>query len=281
MYRVLAEPLQPTAEAAISYFKNHHGAKAVSIEEEIDPVIQFRPTFHGMLPDKHLLCAEVSEVPMPPGIHDFILQARNESLPARFWVVLPKGVVRSVDTAVLKFFKDNGVGLLEIDAASANILVSPPLSMSLTGLRQFKVTEFPAKYRDDIRRGIETFRNGNPAKACADIYDIIEAITRRILAKAIKVQPGLTCKLDPEKDSWAAVLEFLRNRLDRKSLNCPQLTVQLFNRLIGMTEFRNESGHKPRTLDQLRNRDRQLRTRFEAACDELHAVIKASGPLRI
>lgn len=284
MYRVLAEALQPVADAAILYFKKQHGVTSVSIETEVDQDVSFRPTFHGKLPDKHLLCVEVSEVTMPPGIHEFIIQARNNSLPVRLWVVIPKGIVQVVDTKHLAFLRDNGVGLLELtDPQSATVLNGPPLSMSLTGLRQFRATDFPAKYRDAVRLAVETFRNGNPAKGCSEVYDIIESLTRKLVVKVSKVPGGLKQPLafDPARENWAVVLEFAKKNLDRQAVGCPLLTTQLFNRLIGMTEYRNEAGHKPKTLEQLRNRDRQLRTRFESACDELLALIRATAPLKL
>jgi hypothetical protein len=283
MYRVLAEPLQPCADLAAQHFKAHFGLAGVKVESELDASIAFRPTFHGRLPDGHLLCAEVADAPLPPGIHEFIIEARNESLPARLWVVIPRGQVNTVSTKDLGFLRENGVGLLEIsDQGVASMLAGPPLSMSLTGLRQFKLSDFPAKQREDIRKAIDTFKGGNPAKGCAEVYDVLEQLTRRILMRADKVSNGLRQAYsgDPAKDAWASILEFLRKQLDRQATGCPLLTTQLFNRLIGITEFRNETGHKPKNLAQLKARDRQLRTRFEGACDELLTLIRASAPLR-
>lgn len=284
MYRVLADTLQPYADAAIQYFERQHGVVTVQIEAEVDPDVSFRPTFHGKLPDRHLLCVEVSETPLPPGIHEFIIQARNQSLPARLWVVIPKGILPAVDVRALGFLRDNGVGLMEIeDARKATVLSGPPLSISLTGLRQFRLTEFPGKYRDDIRLAIDTFRNGNPAKGCAALYDIIEALTRKLAVKASKIPGGVRHPLtmDFAKANWLPLLEALRKEIDRQALGCPNLTIQLFNRLIALTDYRNDTGHKPKNLKQLRTRDRQLRTRFESACDELQNLIRASAPLRL
>jgi hypothetical protein len=47
------------------------------------------------------------------------------------------------------------------------------------------------------------------------------------------------------------------------------------------TEYRNETGHKPASLPKKIERDKQLRTRFESAMDELGRLIEAARPLRV
>jgi hypothetical protein len=59
------------------------------------------------------------------------------------------------------------------------------------------------------------------------------------------------------------------------------LTTAFLAKIHGVTPHRNESGHKPRSEAELKKRDRELRTRFEAAVDLLRDLIVAVKPLRV
>jgi hypothetical protein len=52
-------------------------------------------------------------------------------------------------------------------------------------------------------------------------------------------------------------------------------------RLIRVTTHRDESGHKPRNLRDLKRRDQALRTRFEGAVDLLREFLDATKAFRI
>jgi hypothetical protein len=77
------------------------------------------------------------------------------------------------------------------------------------------------------------------------------------------------------------VLEFLKSHVDRTRVKCPELAPALINRLIAITPHRNDTGHKPASLKKLIQRDRQLRTRFETAVDDLQALVQAVQPLHV
>jgi len=53
---------------------------------------------------------------------------------------------------------------------------------------------------------------------------------------------------------------------------CPKVSRPLLARILGITEHRNELGHKPRNRAARVKRDQELRTRFEAAADLLFDV---------
>ncbi|HEX9397199.1 MAG TPA: hypothetical protein VF943_10740 [Burkholderiales bacterium] len=284
IYRALQEELRPFADGAIKYLKNEFGVSSLKIEEELSAKIDFRPTLHGLLPDKHLVCVEVCDTLFPPLLERFILGCRNAGLPIKLFIALPKGQINTIETRSLSFAQENGIAILEIaENGSGKLIHGLPLSLSLGGLRSFDLAEFPRKYRAAIGSAITTFKQGNPEKGCAQIYDESEALTRRVLHRCKKIRKGLTKKpeFNIDKEAWANSLEFLKANVNKARVKCPDLTPSLINRLIAATPHRNDAGHKPNSLEKLIQRDTQLRTRFESAVDDLQALIRAAQPLHV
>jgi hypothetical protein len=283
-YRALPDTLKEYADATQRYLTSELGLSTIQIEHEVHREIEFRPTLHAISTDKHIICAEIVEQLFAPDIEKFILAARNHSLPVKLFVVVRKGQFQAYDQRALKFARENGITILEVSPPNHGILITnPPVSLSLGGLRSFSLQDYPKKYREPLKQAIETFKNGNPAKGCSEVYDEIEQLTRRIGKKCESIPNGLkrTGNINWERDSWHSLLEFLKNNVEKTTIGCPLLNSQLFSRLIGMTEFRNETGHKPSSLTKRIERDKQLRTRFESAMDELKNLIEASRPLRV
>ncbi len=283
-YRALPDNLKEYADATHKYLSKELGLTAIKIEHEVHREIEFRPTLSAISTDKHIICAEVVEQLFTPDIETFVLACRNHSLPVKLYVTVRKGQFQAYDLKALKFARENGVAILEISPPNHGVLITnQPVSLSLGGLRTFSLSEFPAKYREPLKQAIETFKSGNPAKGCSEVYDEIEQLTRRIGWKCAGITGGLKKKgnVDWDKDSWANVLEFLKSNVDKTAIGCLNLNNQLFSRLIGITEYRNETGHKPSSLQKKIDRDKQLRTRFESAMDELGCMIEAARPLRV
>lgn len=283
-YRALPDNLKDFADAAHKYLSRELGLTAIKIEHEVHPEVEFRPTLSAVSTDKYIICAEIVEQLFTPDIEAFVLSCRNHSLPVKLYVTVPKGQIQSYDPKVLKFAHENGVAILEVDLSHHGVLITgQPVSLSLGGLRKFNLQEYPAKYRAPLKQAIETFKGGNPPKGCSDVYDEIEQLTRRTGRKCEGITDGLrrNCNFDWDRESWVNVLEFLKSNVDKAKIGCPNLNNQLFSRLIGITEYRNETGHKPSSLQKRIDRDKQLRTRFESAMDELGHLIEAVRPLRI
>lgn len=282
IYRALPDNLHSYAEAAQKYLSNELGLKGANVEAEIHPEIEFRPTLSKVSPDKHLICAEVVDQLFTPDIERLVLACRNYSLPVKLYVVVPKGQFVAYEQKVLKFARENGIAILEMAPnGQGTLITTQPVSLSLGGLRAFNLKEYSSKYREPLRQAIETFRGGNPAKGCSDVYDEIEQLTRSIGKKCQAKTGGLTktVNFDWNTAAWANILVFLNANIDRSVVACPALNNQLFSRLIGLTEYRNETGHKPSSLKKRIERDKKLRTRFEHAMDELKNLIEASKAL--
>lgn len=283
-YRALPDNLKNVADATHKYLIKELGVASIKIEHEVHPDIEFRPTLSAISTDKHIICAEVVEQLFTPDIEKFVLACRNYSLPVKLYVAVRKGQLEAYDPKILKFARENGIAIVEVSEPNHGALITnQPVSLSLGGLRTFSLHEYPAKYREPLKQAIETFKSGNPAKGCSDVYDEIEQLTRRIGRKCEGIPGGLkkVGNIDWEKGPWAPSLEYLKSNVDKTTIGCPNLNNQLISRLIGMTEYRNETGHKPTSLAKRIERDKQLRTRFESAMDELGSLIEAARSLRV
>jgi hypothetical protein len=283
-FKYLSAALHPTAAEVVKHFRDNFGLTGFRPEEAIHPEIGFTPTLHAVNKTHHIVCVEISEQVYPASLDAFVLSAKNLSLPILLYVAVPTGLPQSEFNAAFKRAKENGVGILEVGPKSAKML-SAPLSLSLTGVRPIPVSKFPAKYRQSLSTAQQTFLNGDPAKGCANVYDEIEALCRRIVkradAKALWKDPlQVPTKLKRDTGPWTKIVEMLQEHMDAKKMNCPDLDDGLLYRILGITPHRHEVGHKP-SVAALKKRDSELRTRFEHATDILHDLVRAAGSLRV
>ncbi len=284
-FRHLPAQLWPVAEAAARFFRNNWGISKFKVEEPIDHRIQRRPTLHAVMRDHHFLCVEVSETPYPTGLDSFVLDSRDHFLPVRLFVALPAGSTNADYPRDLQRAQDHGVGVLEVTGGRAK-KIHDALSLSLAGLRPIELPKVPQKYRFALSQAESTFRNGNPAKGCSELYDEIEGLSRKIAEKTRKKGLWQTPKpggkvptIDFAKAGWARVVRTLIEHLNFNK--CPSIDQPLLGRVLGITPHRNASAHKPKSLADLVRRDKQLRTRFENAADVLLDLIQAAKPLRV
>lgn len=136
----------------------------------------------------------------------------------------------------------------------------------------------------------KTFHNGDPAKGCGRIYDLIERHTRAV---AIEIDHGGLWRVpipgtrrptpNLRSGNWAKVLELVDDHADFQKLNRSSLKMSkpLWSRVRGLTPHRNESGHEPATREELQERDQQFRTRFEHAVDTLADLTRATPKILV
>ena len=281
-YKALAESLRSVADQAEIFFRKSRGVSGFKVESAIHPEIGC-PTLHAQTRDHHLLCVEVSESPYPATLDRFVLDCVRLGLPVKLFIAVPKptdprpsGYDKELSRA-----RDCGVGVVEIEGETIKV-VQEPVPLSLSGLRQVDRKDFPQKYREMLAQAESTFRQGNPAKGCSEIYDEIESLSRRIAEKTLvkgmwisAPGPGFNFK----KDAWANVVRTMIKRLDYAKAN--QISESLLARILGLTSHRNDTNHKPANKKHLMRRDRELRTRFENAVDLLAELVNASRSLRV
>jgi hypothetical protein len=282
-YNILAPPLHATADATAAWFENKWGLKsnAIEVEGSIDPDINLRPTFNAKTADYHRLCIEVSDSLYPNYIDAFVLSCRDRGLPIKLFIAVRKGDQEQEYAQKLKAAKRAGVGILEVNNQSGEVIQNA-LSLSLTGVRAIDVQLFPKKFRQSLLQAEQTFRDGNPPKACAMVYDEIENYFRKLAQKAQtkgwwKNNPGFKLVKYP----WANIITDLDKSLDRKACGCSDLTPAFMARILGVTPFRNDAGHKPNSAKALIKRDKESRTRFESAVDLFADLITATRTLHL
>jgi len=288
-YRILPTQLQVTADGVREFFKTEWGIGTSRLEVEV-PIakeVGYVTTFRAVMDDFYLRCVEVSTRVYIPILDSVVLDCKNNGIPLKLYVAVPKNGTEGNFKSDMSRARANGVGIIEIDD-DGGALVQDALALSLTGLRPVYPKDFPAAYRQSISEALKLFHSGSPSKACSIVYDEIEALSRKLARRAVKevwwrgLPAGVNSpKLNADKDSWHSIMLALVKHYDANASGCPKLKDALFARILGVTEHRNESGHKPKTVAQVKKRDSELRTRFESALDMLLDLSEAMRPLRL
>ncbi len=284
-FRHLSPTFHPLADAVVDYLQKERGIKGFVEEESIHKEVA-RPTLRAKTKDHHFLCLEFSETtPFPPSVAAFAPDCSRLCLPVKLFVVVPANSNDKEFNRDLKRARDWGVGVLSVDGKDV-IILQEPLSLSLAGVRRIEMGKYPSKYRYALSQAEATFRQGNPAKGCSEIYDEIEDLTRRIAKKTLAkgmwkaTKTGAaTPAIKLDKDPWANVVEVLMNQLD--PAQPPNIPKPVLAHLLAITPHRNDVGHKPKSRAALIKRDTTQRTRFENAADILADLISISRPLRV
>src|SRR5580692_1036443 len=218
-FRHLSQTFHAMADAVVEYLKTERGVRGFVEEEAIHQDVA-RPSLYSKTTDHHFLCLEFSETtPFPLSVERFAPDCSRLGLPVRVFVAVPADSKDPGYHRDLKRAHDWGVGVLAVNGNDVAV-VHEPVSLSLAGVRRIDKTKFPPKYRYALSQAEMTFRQGNPAKGCSEIYDEIEALTRRIAKKTKKSGmwkasrtgaqvPGINL----EKDAWASVVDVLMNQL--------------------------------------------------------------------
>lgn len=285
VYRALPDELVPYASVAVKYFRDQYGLKSPQIELPLRADIPYRPTLQFPDAEQGIVCVEVVDQKVPESMSNVVLAIRNAGLPVKLWIALPAGRNAKIDTSMLKFAKENGLGILELMEPNVGTEITHALSQSMCGLRTFDLTAYPSSRRQALRTAIETFRTSNPSKGCSQVYDEIEHLTRAIGKKAsVKAgylrrvpAPGFNWDTEP----WENVAQFLSTNFDRNAAACDGLKPSLFTRVGTLCAQRNESAHKPANIAKRIQRDSRLRTRFEEAMDALLDLSTSARPLRV
>jgi pyruvate/2-oxoglutarate dehydrogenase complex dihydrolipoamide acyltransferase (E2) component len=282
-FKSLAPHLHSTAEAAATFFKQKYGWTGFKAEQEITEDIQLRPTLQTTTRDHETICIEVSESPYSGTLDEAVIACKNESLPVKLIVVIPKtGVPQTGDfQKLLGRAKRNSVGIVEVDNSGNGTILSEALSLSLSGVRKVNPKEFPPKYRQALAEAESTFHS-NPAKGCAVLYDEIENLSRKVAAKTQAMNLWSTkATYNFEKDNWAVIMKDMVRTFPTSKSPAPALTAVMIAGILAVSAHRNEVGHKPKSRAQLVKRNRELRTRFESAIDQFRDLVNAAKPLKV
>jgi len=284
IYRYLPEQLHPTADAVMQFFRDSRGLRKMKIEEELEgTTLGYRPALHELTREGYYVSVDVKESPFSTTLEAVVSDCMQRSLPVKLFVAFPASSEIQDYRRLLGRAREKGVGVIEVADAGCQILYEA-LALSLIGVRPIDKKSFPPKFRLALSDAEATFRT-SPEKGCSLIYDEIEALSRKIAAKTKakglwkSPPPGKRLpQTNLETGNWARAIDTLMNWLDWNK--CGYLR-DCLRRVQSVIPYRNESGHKPRTAAARIKRDRELKTRFEAASDMLRDLIVAARPLRL
>lgn len=202
------------------------------------------------------------------------------ALPVRLIVAIPEksgGTTRDEDLARAR---QKGVGVIEVAGESGTVLVNS-LSLSLAAVHPIPRHEFPEKYRYHLSQAENTFKEGNPAKGCDDVYGLIEELSRKVARKTFRKGLWKAGTNPPNfaTGPWASVMDNLIRNLDTG--RCKLFKDNILHHILAITPYRNQVVHVPDSVTALIRRDRLLRTRFEDAANLLLDLIKMAKPLKV
>jgi hypothetical protein len=238
----------------------------------------------GESADYSLVAIEVNEGDYTGALDKFVLECLREGLPIKLFVAVPVTASPTQVISLVRQAKENGIGVVEVDGAKIRFLVHA-VSLSLIGLRLIDPKRFPKSCHARLMQAEDTFLNGDPAKACGRIYDLIELWTRSVAVEIDRLNLWRTLppsikrpRINLKKGPWAKVIELVNDYADFPNLSKNNMRIDkaLWGRIRGLIPHRNDTGHEPATRDEVQERDQQLRTRFEHAVDTFAALAKAS-----
>jgi hypothetical protein len=278
IYKFLPDQLHSTADRIAEFLAEDRGITAIRAEEQIDEDLPYRPTIYGISPEKYIVAVEVQESPNTTSLDSVILDCVMRSVPVKLFVTFVVSA-SPVPHNLIENAHKKGLGVIEIAGAELRVL-REALPLSLLGYR-LDYKRFPKKLRSTLIEAGNTFRDGSPAKGCAVVYDEIEDLSRGIIKKTKKkklwrkLRPGeRPSKLNLDDGPWEKVIELFEDFYVVNKKKVPDLTSNLIHLIAAVTSYRNESGHKPKSLADRIRRDKEIRTRFESALDLLFDLIE-------
>ncbi len=284
IYKSLPDNLHTLADRLADYLGEDRGITHFKAEEQIDPDLHYRPTIQGVSPDKYVFAVEVQDKPDAEILDSVVLDCVARAIPVKLFLAFPESTT-PVPHRVVEKLHQKGLGVIEI-RASGPVVLSEALPLSLFGYRLDR-SRFSPKIRGILLEAENTFRSGSPPKGCSIVYEEIEDLSRKLIrtTKTKKMWRKLKAgekasKLDLDNGPWEKVLELFDDFYIVKKKRVPDLTSNLIHRLEAVTVFRNQSAHKPKTLSERTQRDREIRTRFESAVDLLFDLVKVLGQVK-
>jgi hypothetical protein len=284
IYKILPENLREAADRVVEYLKNDRGVTSFKAELPIDVQLQYRPTIHGLSPEKYIIAVEVQDRPDLTVLNSAVLDCASRSLPVKLFVAFPEPATPA-SLRDIERIHQTGVGVVEFRVAGP-VVLREALPLSLFGYRLDR-QKFPKKLRGTLLDAENALRSNNPPHGCSILYQEIEDQSRKLIKKTKKkkmwrkLRAGeKPSKLDLEIGAWEKVLEHFEHFYIVNKKKVPDLTANLIHRIEATTAFRNQSAHKPKTSQERRERDREIRTRFESAADLLLDLIKVCGQVK-
>ena len=281
-YRALSQSLWTVSDSVAKYLKQSRGVSNIRIEEEIAEDLA-RPTLHAKTKEQDYLCVEVLEdTCYSDNIDRFVSKAKALQLPIKLFVAYPEGSKATTFSRDLKRAREQGVGVLSVSASGQVTSMGEPISQVLAGVQRIELSQYPKSYRSDLARAEQTYLQGDPPKGCLGIYEKIESLGRRVIAKLhsqslIPTWVGKSPKID--SGPFFGLADTVYKHLDFKK--APGLTETTWAEVIAITKPRNEVGHDPKTPAARALRDKELRTRFENAAIVLRHLIDETKNLKV
>jgi hypothetical protein len=288
-YQYLGQDLHETADKVKKYFQENYGAKSFRCEEEVVKDLGLRPTWHAQQRDGYMIALNVQSFPFSNTLHEFVNRCAKDAIPLKLWVVVPRRPANQTFNEDLRKARQMGIGVIDFPDNGDPHIFHRPVPISLFALGKIDPKTCPARYRPSVKAAEDTFLDGDPGQGCQTICQELEDLTRKAASELHQrgcFQGGwhpANGQAFFETGNWGPLLQAFEARIDPTSARalCPLFDTDLIVRARGYTNWRNSVSHKPKTLKELKKRDSQLRTMFEATRNLLVDWANATKPLKL
>ncbi len=277
-YSFLGEDLHEVADSAKEWFQTHYAATHFLCEQEVDKALPLKPTWQARMKTGYTLCLNVQPTPFSPTLHEFVTKCASKGLPIKLWVAVGSAASKESFGAELKQAHGIGIGVLQALPGEEPHEYHRPVPLSLFGLSRSDPKGVPAKRRETIKSAEDTFLGGSPDQGCQAICQELESITRVVAQhtydkgwwRTPKGSAALKARFFTT-DSWANLLREFETRVEvgKVRAKADAFDIHEVVRARAFTDWRNQVSHKPKSLEELKKRDKKLRTMFEATRDLL------------
>jgi len=264
----------------ITFLRVERGLGKVKIEEELVRGLP-KPTLQANTSEGEIVCVEFSETDCyPQSLARLAEDFKAAELPVKIFIALPSTAQNATFMTDLARARRQGIGVMVVEPAGSVTVLDEPISQLLTQLRRIDMPSYPPKLRARLSQAQATFLSGSPPKGCSELYDLLEEVTRKIVAAAIarSFWNGAAPTFNVATENWHNVCSAAYAKMQFNQIGT--LSPQIWANVLAITRHRNETGHSPTTIERRKRRDLEMRTRFEHAADVLRDVIQNTKGFR-
>src|SRR5712692_6406849 len=85
IYKFLPDHLHSTADRIAEYLREDRGVTGIKAEDQIDSELQYRPSIHGLSPEKYIVAVEVQEGLNTASLDSVILDCVMRAIPIKLF----------------------------------------------------------------------------------------------------------------------------------------------------------------------------------------------------
>ena len=270
MFTTLNPNLEKAASSALAFCKAQYGSMGLRVEQEIDPTINWRPSFHLNISKFEKLAVEVSDV-----IYPNALQAAGQDL------LHYRGLIRVAQVTPLETYmsdkeqklvqrlREHGFGLFTVGADGKVVKqfdCAPLIQFVSEAYTETSIKKLPPPLRTRLRTAYDTYRV-NPVKGVQDAGEVVEGLVNSMARQTAPAAGLSNADLTKSLADLIDVMypnQFYKN--GRAALGAARANAKY---------YRNPTSHSPKTLKAAVERMQHAREGFISALKDTQLLTEA------